>query len=73
MAASRPVRQRGAGAGRCSAGVKRILDRGKLIVGTRSTTIGFGLKDAKGELVGFDIDLAKAIARGCSATRRRSN
>jgi polar amino acid transport system substrate-binding protein len=45
-------------------GLKRILDRGKLIVGTRSTTIGFGFKDAKGELVGFDIDLAKAIAKG---------
>jgi polar amino acid transport system substrate-binding protein len=45
-------------------GIKRILDRGKLIVGTRSTTIGFGFKDAKGELIGFDIDLAKAIAKG---------
>ena len=45
-------------------GLKRILDRGNLIVGTRSTTIGFGFKDAKGELVGFDIDLAKAIAKG---------
>jgi len=46
------------------AGVKRILDHGKLIVGTRSTTIGFGFKDAQGELIGFDIDLAKAIAKG---------
>jgi ABC-type amino acid transport substrate-binding protein len=46
------------------AGVKRILDRGKLIVGTRSTTIGFGFKDAQGELIGFDIDLAKAIVKG---------
>jgi polar amino acid transport system substrate-binding protein len=46
------------------AGVKNILDRGKLIVGTRSTTIGFGFKDAQGELIGFDIDLAKAIAKG---------
>ena len=45
-------------------GLKNILDRGKLIVGTRSTTIGFGFKDAKGELVGFDIELAKAIAKG---------
>src|SRR5215813_4567285 len=45
-------------------GLKRILDRGKLIVGTRSTTIGFGFKDAQGELVGFDIDLAKSIAKG---------
>jgi polar amino acid transport system substrate-binding protein len=49
------------------AGIKRILDRGKLIVGTRSTTIGFGFKDAQGELVGFDIDLAKAIAKGLLA------
>ena len=46
------------------AGLKRILDRGKLIVGTRSTTIGFGFKEAQGKLVGFDIDLAKAIAKG---------
>src|SRR5262249_9044630 len=53
----------GTGAG-AQAGLKRILDRGKLIVGTRSTTIGFGFKDAQGELVGFDIDLAKAIAKG---------
>lgn len=50
--------------GASQAGIKRILDRGKLIVGTRSTTIGFGFKDDKGELVGFDIDLAKAIAKG---------
>ena len=41
-----------------------IVDRGHLIVGTRSTTIGFGFKDAKGELVGFDVDLAREMARG---------
>src|SRR5262245_65636797 len=52
-------------------GLKRILDRGKLIVGTRSTTIGFGFKDAKGELVGFDIDLAKAIAKGLLRSEER--
>jgi polar amino acid transport system substrate-binding protein len=45
-------------------GLKTILERGHLIVGTRSTTIGFGFKDAKGELVGFDIDLAKEVAKG---------
>lgn len=45
-------------------GLRRILDRGRLIVGTRSTTIGFGFRDARGELVGFDIDLARGIARG---------
>lgn len=47
-----------------SSGLKAILDRGRLIVGTRSTTIGFGFKDTKGDLVGFDIDLAKEIAKG---------
>lgn len=47
-----------------SSALKSILDRGHLIVGTRSTTIGFGFKDAKGELVGFDIDLAREVARG---------
>lgn len=44
--------------------LKEILDRGHLIVGTRSTTIGFGFKDSKGDLVGFDIDLAKEFAKG---------
>ena len=44
--------------------LKRILDRGHLIVGTRSTTIGFGFKDAKGELVGFDVDLGRELAKG---------
>jgi polar amino acid transport system substrate-binding protein len=44
--------------------LKTILDRGRLIVGIRSTTIGFGFKDAKGDLVGFDVDLAKEMARG---------
>lgn len=44
--------------------LKAILDRGRLIVGIRSTTIGFGFKDAKGDLVGFDVDLAREMARG---------
>lgn len=47
-----------------SSGLKAILDRGHVIVGTRSTTIGFGFKDAKGELIGFDIDLAREVAKG---------
>jgi polar amino acid transport system substrate-binding protein len=53
-----------AGAPTTSGRLKMILDRGNLIVGTRSTTIGFGFKDAKGELVGFDIDLAREMAKG---------
>ena len=44
--------------------LKKVLDRGHIIVGTRSTTPGFGFKDEKGELVGFDIDLAREIANG---------
>lgn len=44
--------------------LKEILERGHLIVGTRSTTIGFGFKDNKGELIGFDIDLAREFAKG---------
>jgi len=47
-----------------SSGLKAILDRGRLVVGTRSTTIGFGFKDTKGDLVGFDIDLSREIAKG---------
>lgn len=39
-----------------------ILKRGKLIVGTRSSAVGFSFKDEKGELVGLDIDLAHALA-----------
>ncbi len=43
--------------------LKKILDRGHLIVGSRTTTPGFGFKD-KGKLVGFDIDMAREIANG---------
>lgn len=39
-----------------------VIARGKLIVGTRSSAIGFSFKDAKGDLVGFDIDLGRALA-----------
>jgi polar amino acid transport system substrate-binding protein len=45
-------------------GLHRILSRGKINVGTRSTTIGFGFKDDKGELTGFDIELSREVARG---------
>ncbi len=40
-----------------------VIKRGKLIVGTRADNTPHGFVDEKGELVGFDIDLAKAIAR----------
>ena len=39
-----------------------IKERGKLIVGVRDDTKPFGYRDKDGNLVGFDIDLAKTIA-----------
>lgn len=40
-----------------------ILARGKVIVGVTSEAPPFGFIDEKGELVGFDIDIAKMIAK----------
>jgi polar amino acid transport system substrate-binding protein len=48
--------------------VKSKLDeiraRGKVVVGVTSEAPPFGFVDEKGELVGFDIDVAKLIAKG---------
>src|SRR6476469_2318944 len=41
-----------------------VLARGKLIVGVTSEGPPFGFIDEKGELVGFDIDVARLIAKG---------
>ncbi|MDH3317098.1 MAG: transporter substrate-binding domain-containing protein [Gammaproteobacteria bacterium] len=40
-----------------------VLARGKVIVGVSSEAPPFGFIDDKGELVGFDIDVAKMLAR----------
>ena len=40
-----------------------VLDRGKLIVGTGSTNAPWHFKDQSDALVGFDIDVAKIIAK----------
>jgi len=40
-----------------------VLQRGKLIVGTGSTNAPWHFKDAKNNLVGFDVDVAKTIAK----------
>jgi polar amino acid transport system substrate-binding protein len=40
-----------------------ILARGHVIVGVTSEAPPFGFIDAKGDLVGFDIDVAKLVAR----------
>lgn len=43
--------------------LKNITTRGKLIVGVRNDTKPFGYKDINGTLQGYDIDLAKLIAK----------
>jgi len=42
--------------------IEKILDRNKLIVGTSPGYFPFEMKDKDGNNVGYDIDLAKAIA-----------
>lgn len=44
--------------------LQEVLARGKLIVGTGSTNPPWHFKDEKGELVGYDVDIAKVIAKG---------
>ncbi len=44
--------------------LQQVLDRGKLIVGTGSTNAPWHFKDADGNLVGFDIDMARLVAKG---------
>ncbi len=41
-----------------------VLARGKVIVGVSSESPPFGFVDEKGDLTGFDIDVAKIIAKG---------
>jgi polar amino acid transport system substrate-binding protein len=43
--------------------LQTVLKRGKLVVGTRSSVIGFSFKDAKGQLVGLDIDVSNLLAK----------
>src|SRR5262245_56406287 len=40
-----------------------VLARGKVIVGVTSEAPPFGFIDDKGELVGFDIDVARLVAK----------
>lgn len=43
--------------------LSKILKRGKLIVGVKYDTKPFGYLNQKEQLVGFDVDLAKALAK----------
>lgn len=44
--------------------LQEVLDRGKLIVGSGSTNAPWHFQDENGNLVGFDIDMAKLVAKG---------
>lgn len=41
-----------------------VLDRGNLVAGTGSTNPPWHFIDASGELVGFDVDMARLVAKG---------
>ncbi len=44
--------------------LQEVMDRGYLIVGTGSTNAPWHFKDAQNNLVGFDVDMAKLVAKG---------
>lgn len=44
--------------------LQEVLDRGHLIVGTGSTNAPWHFKDENNNLVGFDVDMARLIAKG---------
>jgi polar amino acid transport system substrate-binding protein len=44
--------------------LQKVLSRGELIVGTGDSNPPWHFKDDKGTLVGFDIDIAKILAKG---------
>jgi polar amino acid transport system substrate-binding protein len=47
----------------CSGKSKNVLAKDKLILGFDDTFVPMGFKDDKGEVVGFDIDLAKEVSK----------
>ncbi len=49
----------------------KILERGKLIVGVRDDTAPFGFRDQKGNLTGYDIELAKQLAKGILGSEKK--
>src|SRR3712207_6525350 len=44
--------------------LEEVLARGKLIVGTGSTNPPWHFVDESGKIVGYDVDIAKIVAKG---------
>src|SRR5438105_15789593 len=44
--------------------LRKVLNRGKLIVGTGSTNAPWHFEDERGQLTGMDIAMAKMLAKG---------
>lgn len=57
--AASPAAAQGAGASR----LQQVLQRGFVVCGVTTTAPPFGFRDDRGEVVGFDIDLARLLAR----------
>ena len=47
----------------CNNKSKDTMDKEKLILGFDDTFVPMGFKDNKGEIVGFDIDLAREVSK----------
>ena len=53
-----------AAAGKRDSLLYNVLDRGKIIVGTGSGNPPWHFEDEKGELQGFDVTMARLLAKG---------
>ncbi|MCM0647710.1 amino acid ABC transporter substrate-binding protein [Clostridium swellfunianum] len=51
------------GAAGCSSKTKDVMAKDKLVLGFDDTFVPMGFKDDKGDVVGFDIDLAKEVSK----------
>ena len=63
MAQAGPTAAQDSAAAAGKSKLDEVMARGKLIVGVTSEAPPFGFIDDKGQLVGFDIDMAKMIAK----------
>ena len=48
--------------------LKEINSRGRIIVGVKTDTKPFGFYDKNGNLIGFDVELSKIIAKSLAKT-----